>query len=153
MPIESGPPPRGTYAHVLARFDLAPANTQKLHAYFEVVHSRAVEFRGKTIQALFTSHDVTRNRAVKLGWKDITREWMATLPEEAAPPAGPELSASAEALLLTLRAHGAPMSRGELVDASGIEAAAWAESAKSLVDAGLVERSGVGRNMRYALTK
>jgi predicted transcriptional regulator len=165
--IQSGPPEAGTYRFVLIRKDIEPRRAQRLVGYNETVQTRAIEWRGRTVQGAFVrSHEFAmRLRKAAFGmWADITQEWFASLGEDAKPVAKvpvrqvqpltreqkiERLSVPARAMLMTLQASAHELSKQELIERSGIDVAEYNDEIATLLDDGLIVRNGVGRGVRF----
>lgn len=99
--ITRGAPDIGTYRFVLTRTDWAPVHTYREHMYGEIAASRVMEwpetwpvpggphgakaagrgFPEKNNEAvfMFVNGPNCRTRLTKMGWIDITRDWMSSL--------------------------------------------------------------------------
>ena len=58
--------------YVLRKHGINPSQSQIFVAYMETLHSVPIDIFGVEACTIFTEHSTTRDRAVRLGWKDET---------------------------------------------------------------------------------
>jgi hypothetical protein len=66
---------QGASMYVFYRLDRDPKLTYLFSSYEETANTKAIEFQGKTVCALFLAKGSARMVALQQGWKEITNEW------------------------------------------------------------------------------
>ena len=81
----ASPPSRETYRFVLRETRHNPETAQAFNCYDEAANSRCIRHPdGVVACTLFLFSEHARDRALKLGWSDVSEPWLRAL-DEAAP--------------------------------------------------------------------
>lgn len=154
---QSNIPPRGSYRFVLIRDDVRPAQQQLATAYDETCRSRPVEWKGKTVSALFVQKRTSVARFTKLGraptfgWTDITEEWHRRIEEGTVLRDGKEPPEGDAGLVLVALEDGEPHARSDIEEQTGLTGDQVLAALGELTSDGWVERRGKGRSTAYQL--
>lgn len=143
-------PPNDSYRYAM----LSPTGRQlRVTGYSERVKTVEVEWQGRKAQVLFVKTQDLYVRLMRKRWVDITKE-IKGLEKPVASKALEAESPAAIAMLMTLRATGDRMTKGEVMEASEVSLHMhnWTKAINELITTGLVDRNGVGRNLRYWAT-
>lgn len=144
MPI----PPNDSYRYAM----LSPTGRQlRVTGYSERVKTVEVEWQGRKAQVLFVKTQDLYTRLMRKRWVDITDEIKA-LGKPVGPKALEVESPAAIAMLITLRATGDRMSKADVLEDSEVSLRNWTKAINELITTGLVDRNGMGRNLRYWAT-
>lgn len=151
--ILTQPPEPDTYSHVLIRTDRnadpSRAVPIRVACYHENTTSRSITWGGTQVHAVFLRTTEAAQRAWRLGWKNITDEWLAYLDEITPKATTPSQQAILDALTENWQ------TKGEIIAKSGIADTEWRTAIRYLIDKGLAEtnatRNTTNRGHRYRL--
>jgi len=140
MGIKQGAPDPGSYKYVLVRSDRdASPKTgvgMRFVTYTENVISRSVLWEERHVHAIFVNHSETARRAWRLGWRNITTEWLAKLERET-----PRATSDAQQAVMAVL-NGDWQSKKQIVTAAGVKDTEWRTAIKSLLEKGLALQDG-----------
>lgn len=146
--INDTPPAAGSYRFVLRRYDRdadhPDAQPIAFHTYDEATDSRAIELGGEVAHTLFLQGEAARARALCLGWKDCTTEWLQALED-----AKPRISTPSQRAIFAALTDQWQDKRA-LVQASGITDGEWRTTIRLLEERGLAECNLTARQRRHA---
>ena len=146
--INDTAPVTGTYRFVLRRYDRDAAHQDAqpivFATYDEVADSRAIELGGEVAHTLFLQGESARVRALRMGWKDCTTEWMQALED-----AKPRISTPSQRAIFAALTDQWQDKRA-LVQASGITDGEWRTTIRLLEERGLAECNLTPRQRRHA---
>jgi hypothetical protein len=151
--IQRTPPDPGSYSYVLRRYDLACVNSQCWSTYAETTQSRAITLGGVEAQTLFLREQAGAQRARRLGWQDVTEEWMNHLEESTPrPTTEPQRKILSALDSMAEEWH----AKKEIVTAAQIADSEWRTAIAYLERLGLVQcnkrKGSTNRSFRYRLT-
>jgi len=148
IPVE--PPSRESYNHVMMRSDKDASvdNGQSIRfvCYHENVRSRSIEWGGQRVHMLFIRTKTTAHRAWRLGWTNITEDWLQYLEATTPKPTTDAQQKILEALT------GDWLSKKQIIVSSGVPDTEWRTAIKYLIEKGLAETNGgkgKSTNRRY----
>ena len=148
MGIQTSIPKRDSYSHVLVRTDrdasVERAVPMRFASYGENTVSRSVEWDGKRVHAIFLRERVSAKRAWRLGWQNITEQWLASLEASTPEPTSEPQRAIFDSLDEQWK------TKRQIVEQSQIKDSEWRTAIRYLLDKGLAEQMGAtNRSYRY----
>lgn len=144
--VNTTPPKPGTYQYVAYLPRLEVMHSIEFHAYDETCVTVAVQHPGQPCprHTIFIKRKTTLERAVRMGWVDVTEQWQQALLD-----ARPKLSTVSQRKVYHVLTD-EPQTKADLLEASGIPDSEWRTTIKLLEERGLVRVKFEGRKRSAA---
>ena len=142
------PPAPNSYNFVLRRYDLSCVNAQTWATYDETTTSRAIFLDGVEAHTLFLRTKPSADRAAKLGWCDVTAQWLAHLEATTVKPTTDVQRKILVSLCVLNPDHW--HSKGSIMDGADIVDSEWRTAIQYLEKLGLVECNMKGKKRASA---